>query len=135
MGCTNCYSGDMWWEFVMGRVIKFRAWHPSNKEMVIFDNEKASKDHYIARHLLLLMANKSVQGKDLLMQFTGLTDKNGVDIYERDIVDVLIDGERFIIDVSFDVDRDLNGWNVIPQHVNDGIEVIGNIHQNPELLK
>ena len=67
-------------------------------------------------------------------QFTGLTDKNGVKVFEGDIVRIF-DGEYFsgVIKYSneqgsFTVDdTSLHYW------ISD-IEVIGNIHDNPELL-
>ena len=70
----------------MSRGKKYRAWNPETKEMTYFDLNKAAKDQFITQHLIMLLANEHPSGKDLLTEFTGLTDKNGVDIYEGDFV-------------------------------------------------
>lgn len=82
----------------------------------------------------------------VLMQFTGLKDKNRTEIFEGDVVRYidkhsLMDSGiykigfnmgSFIIDdsplIELFVHEDLHGWDV-------NIEVIGNIYNNPELLE
>lgn len=86
-----------------------------------------------------------IQPKDIkVMQFTGLQDINGTDIYEGDIVECLIEGERFgaIETVEFKNgcfwlrhrDVSLSYW-VTHTSFDGDFKVIGNIYQHPHLLK
>lgn len=125
----------------MNREIKFRAWDKANKEMLeveaLFFVTGGIKTFQKGKGERFLHKNLSV-----LEQFTGLRDKNGKEIYEGDIFIAKIlptSTGRHVKVVfeapTFDVE-DKNGdraWNLYSVITNG--EVIGNIHENPELLK
>lgn len=80
-------------------------------------------------------------------QFTGITDKNGKEIYEGDIIGchnpdikhLIFYNEkqgRFMAALNGDIDNDFVGvCGLDDSRWNASKEVIGNIHDNPELLK
>ena len=80
---------------------------------------------------------KSYSEKMILMQCTGLKDKNGVLVFEGDIYEGYWKASRpdtgkYREVVKWDYDAAFNiGSNC---HIMDEIEVIGNIYENPELL-
>ena len=115
------------------REIKYRAYHKRHRQMfVIFDNTNG-------KEWFLPNARDDFE----VMQFTGIKDKNGKEVYEGDIVKHEVFGIKEITwGSSFDNDC-LKGnagfmYNKTMAflHVNDSqeIEVIGNIFDNPNLL-
>ena len=76
----------------------------------------------------------------LFLQFTGLKDCKGVEIYEGDIISLVYETVRMI---GFVKQQDDGEWifyknegNFLGVHHNkEHISVIGNIYENPELLK
>lgn len=120
------------------RLIRFRAWHKENKDMVYFKPWDLVSDQYQAGHLVTLMAKKS----EHLMQYTGLKDKNCKEIFEGDVIkyNVSLDGKIKDIAVVKYLAEGLNpkamfGIMVNGLHELSGIEIIGNVYESPGLLK
>ena len=110
------------------REIKFRAWDKVLQKFIQWDNSGSYDDgvSWGAMHGLPLM------------QYTGLKDKNGVEIYEGDVVDGnhgigFMKFSRGIFDL-YDIEEQENVlyW---PECRSIRGVVIGNIYENPELLK
>ena len=137
MGCTNCYSGDMWWEFVMDRVIKFRYWWQF-KDFLL--TEVFTIDQ-IENHAVMdfvcgddFPAYPLTSGKD---QFTGLQDQNGVDIYEGDILHQLdpVIWNPFSVYYCADSGCYLAGGTLSSRVIKDvELVVVGNIYENPTYM-
>ena len=129
---------------------KFRCWDEPNKimrfndEIVIWNdqvyiNEKKELDSRIKGYSRL---------SEHLMQSTGLKDKNGVEIYEGDIVSVrnhpFQKTEKSVAGIEIDGDyaiswsaRDLTFYagNLLLASLKPYVTVIGNIYENSDLLE
>jgi len=119
------------------REIKFRAWLADLKEIVsVTDLHLEDK----------MIGFESKENKDVwnikhfkLMQFTGLKDKKGIDIYEGDILENPKNKTSVVV-------WTLNGYFAeskkddritsfpVSLYFVENIEIIGNIYENPELL-
>ena len=121
------------------REIKFRAWHKGKKIM----GEVLGID---ILHKEIFFSNEDVDCyehtdfKDIeLMQYTGLKDKNNKEIYEGDIVTLHNSKYKVIFnskEAGFVLRDDEFEMNIpFTNNNNKRMEVIGNIYENPELLK
>lgn len=144
----------------MNRTIKFRAWDKRIEKLYSWD--EMSNDYIGVGSLDKLTAFTNTE-EICLMQFTGLLDKNGKEIYEGDIIQVLDrdwtdyekDTQKLVVYYSRDsyVLISLQGIEEIKKdspdiynplwvekalykaYGRDRFEIIGNIYSNPELLK
>lgn len=119
------------------REIKFRAY---NKKYGIHDGMQEVTSLF-PRRKAVMCTNWRCKFEDIeLMQYTGLKDKNGVEIFEGDIVkdawDILM-VVKYINTGFYLCRKNINGqYTKVSNWRNlNTKEVIGNIYENPELLE
>jgi len=133
------------------REIKFRAWDNINKKIIRIPEDRDME-------IILLQGGSSqirlvengtgqfrgplIEKEFELMQYTGLRDKNGKEIYEGDVVKVpyygkLCDPRIEKVEIINCECEPFNSYNYSEDGYRNSEEsiVIGNIHENPDLLK
>lgn len=156
------------------REIKFRAWHKEEKKMCPIDvlttkgafliGVKNGPDELTDGGIMIIIAPKNgrfCMNEDIqLMQYTGLHDKNGKEIYEGDIIktewpktnrnsvctvefinagfmgvkQIPVDNTGTVMDFKYDPSWLDRKFHLTEIRCINYCEVIGDIYENPELI-
>ena len=122
---------------------RFRAWDKIRKTMYEVDDIMSidfGKSEISVKTLFFERTNYYKFDDIVLMQSTGLTDKNGKEIFEGDILDSEDGFTTGVVEFRSDLGMFVSTWikyNNFEQLCNAHglVKVIGNIYENPELLE
>ena len=132
------------------REIKFRAWDKRNQSMAKVVRIDFTHKNPMYKYTLGFDYKggcfETYRKNIVVMQYTGLKDKNGVEIYEGDIcryTDIPNLWDYPLAEIKFNqqhaafvVDFPNGGFTALIEWRNGvGCEVIGNIYENPELIE
>ncbi len=126
----------------IAKAIKFRQWVVKDQKMSIPRDLEGWIDAYCQYE----HDTRSEHWKEyqvVWMQFTGVQDRNGVDLYDGDVAIDLwrVSGHQTVVvfwsDVCsmFMIRNTPRTWSEALHGKNDRLEIIGNIYSNPELLE
>lgn len=138
---------------LMSREIKFRIWDKTSNRMLYQDDfERVELD--TKNKMVSLVRSETIESSYVLdyedgieaeiLQYTGLKDKNGKEIYEGDILintnksklNLGIENQKYLIvyrALGFDLKPLFKGMALKFNYTD--LELIGNIYENPELLE
>lgn len=132
----------------MNREIKFRAWIQESAKLTDFDDMYYSSDYAsLSEFFAEVERARAESNKVTVMQFTGLTDKNGKEIYEADAIrwddeNIIVGSPRWYVCDAYceygyhnlgSFRDDYSREDEPSRAVREG-EVISNIYENPDLL-
>lgn len=142
----------------MNRIIKFRAWIIGEKKMMhdyeclsfepshphpliqyadqgFYTNNAMAEGYHLEN---LKKHNIKPVDEFIIMQFTGLYDKNGKEVYHKDFIKsgkkiYLVEWQKEEARFFLSPIKGTYQWQFMDMA--DSFEVIGNVYENPELLK
>jgi hypothetical protein len=127
------------WKSSEGGIMKIRAW--DKKLNVMWEGIELTTllRYLLFQHMPNATAYEAIKDHfdDIVwLEFTGLLDKNGTEIYEGDIVqEVGVPGPAVVDKIWWDEDRWRRGnWEPAGLEATEGLVVVGNIYANPELV-
>ena len=125
------------------RIIKFRVWDGKYMDYDVWVNSSGAFGEPEKKYNTPNIEISSYPNKSIIMQFTGLHDKNGKEIYEGDIVSykrnvgnwtgkslTTIHEIIFTEEINAFVMKDNSGYIKLRKHWGYEYEVIGNIYEN-----
>lgn len=134
--------------------IKFRMWDKEAEQMVL---QEENGNEYVwmigTEDIFIQHITECNIPEQVLMEYTGIKDKNNVEVFEGDIVNIIEIDDRGMVEYTTDIiwedcqfvcksggedyDTPLAAWSGNPNKTYPlfEIEVIGNIYDNVELLK
>jgi len=143
------------------REIKFRIWIKDESKMIYLDDKEndveinflnnITSNHETYWEVVTKVSDlrfahmpqyfDSRDSENVLMQYTGLKDKNGIPIYEGDLINLGNTGRKHIgvasivwYGAGFSINQNkYMGW--LGKDIANNCEIVGNIYENPELLE
>jgi len=123
----------------MNRIIDFKAWDKKAGEMFeVHELYFVDNSNTFGKGILDEHNDFHPMDEIILLQSTGLLDKNGKKIFEGDILKIYYEGNQrsYLKEVKWLNDAINKGrWDALDTCVYTSCEVVGNIFENPELLE